>query len=243
MIYTNFLLIDVLDIADVKGSGYTFTNMIIVTGAAGFIGSRLVHRLNQDNYNDLVLVDDFSRKDKLTNYSELIYSELVDRKDFPIWLKKNENQVQFIFHLGARTDTTEKSVEIFNELNLNYSKEVWNLCVEYGIALIYASSAATYGDGTLGYSDSHEMVEKLMPLNPYGDSKNNFDKWVLNQNTTPPFWAGVKFFNVYGPNENHKGRMASVVYHTYHQIEKTGGMKLFRSHNEAYKTCIKLLNS
>ena len=208
--------------------------MIIVTGAAGFIGSRLVNRLNQDKYNDLVLVDDFSRKDKLTNYSKLNYSELVDRKDFPIWLKRNENQVQFIFHMGARTDTTENSVEIFNELNLNYSKEMWNLCVEYGIALIYASSAATYGDGTLGYSDSHELVEKLMPLNPYGDSKNDFDKWAIQQDRSPYFFAGLKFFNVYGPNENHKNRMASVVLHTFRQVNKTGKMKLFKSHRDDY---------
>jgi len=208
--------------------------MIIVTGAAGFIGSRLVNRLNQDKYNDLVLVDDFSRKDKHVNYSELIYSELVERKDFPIWLKKNENQVQFIFHLGARTDTTEKSVALFNELNLNYSKEIWNLCVEYGIALIYASSAATYGDGTLGYSDSHELVEKLVPLNPYGDSKNDFDKWALQQERSPYFYAGLKFFNVYGPNESHKSRMASVVLHTFRQVNATGKMKLFKSHRNDY---------
>ena len=208
--------------------------MIIVTGAAGFIGSRLVNRLNQDKYNDLVLVDDFSRKDKHANYSELIYSELVERKDFPIWLKKNENQVQFIFHLGARTDTTEKSVELFNELNLNYSKEVWKLCVEFGIALIYASSAATYGDGTLGYSDSHELVDKLIPLNPYGDSKNDFDKWALRQERSPYFFAGLKFFNVYGPNETHKSRMASVVLHTFRQVNKTGKMKLFKSHRDDY---------
>lgn len=208
--------------------------MIIITGAAGFIGSRLVNRLNQDKYNDLVLVDDFSRKDKRANYSELIYSELVDRAEFPDWLIKNEKGVQFVFHLGARTDTTETSVEVFNELNLNYSKEVWKLCVEYGIALIYASSAATYGDGTLGYSDSHEYVEKLKPLNPYGDSKNEFDKWALQQERAPYFFAGLKFFNVYGPNENHKSRMASVVLHTFRQVNKTGKMKLFKSHRNDY---------
>ena len=101
--------------------------------------------------------------------------------------------------------------------------------------MIYASSAATYGLGEHGYSDNHELIKNLKPLNPYGDSKNNFDKWVLEQDVKPPFWAGLKFFNVYGPHESHKGRMASVVYHTYHQIEKTGGMKLFRSHNTAYK--------
>ena len=101
--------------------------------------------------------------------------------------------------------------------------------------MIYASSAATYGMGEHGYKDDHDVVLKLHPLNPYGDSKNNFDKWVLNQKNTPPFWAGLKFFNVYGPNEGHKGRMASVIFHTFNQIEKTGGMKLFRSHHKDYK--------
>ena len=209
--------------------------MIIVTGAAGFIGSRLAGRLNLDNYNDLVLVDDFSRVDKTSNYDHIKCTQKVDRKDFPLWLRGNENQVQFIFHLGARTDTTEQDVELFNELNLNYSKEIWNLCVEFGIAMIYASSAATYGDGSLGYSDAHEIVEDLKPLNPYGDSKNDFDKWAIKQSRAPYFYSGLKFFNVFGPNENHKSRMASVVLHTYRQVTETGQMKLFRSHRDDYK--------
>jgi ADP-L-glycero-D-manno-heptose 6-epimerase len=124
---------------------------------------------------------------------------------------------------------------IHEALNVKYSQGIWGICTRCHIPLIYASSAATYGMGEHGYEDSHEIVTKLNPLNPYGESKNNFDKWVLNQSTTPPFWCGVKFFNVFGPNENHKGRMASVVFHTYHQIQKTGGMKLFRSHNKDYK--------
>jgi ADP-L-glycero-D-manno-heptose 6-epimerase len=150
-------------------------------------------------------------------------------------LRENENQVQFIFHLGARTDTTEQDVELFDKLNLNYSKKIWNLCVEFGIALVYASSAATYGDGSLGYSDSHDVVEGLKPLNPYGKSKNDFDKWALRQSRTPYFYCGLKFFNVFGPNESHKSRMASVVLHTYRQVLETGKMKLFRSHREDYK--------
>jgi len=209
--------------------------MIIITGAAGFIGSQLAERLNIEGFNDLVLVDDFSNESQTPNYSHLKYTNPVDRKAFPQWLRENENQVQFVFHLGARTDTTEMSVELFNELNLDYSKEVWNLCVEYGLALVYASSAATYGDGTHGYSDSHDIVSELKPLNPYGDSKNDFDKWALEQERKPYFWAGLKFFNVFGPGENHKGRMASVVLHTFRQVSKTGSMKLFRSHNPNYK--------
>ena len=209
--------------------------MIIITGAAGFIGSQLAERLNIEDFNDLVLVDDFSNESQTPNYSHLKHTTRVDRKAFPKWLREKENQVQFVFHLGARTDTTEMSVELFNELNLDYSKEVWNLCVEYGLALVYASSAATYGDGSHGYSDSHDIVSELKPLNPYGDSKNDFDKWVLEQKRKPYFWAGLKFFNVFGPGENHKGRMASVVLHTYRQVSETGSMKLFRSHNPKYK--------
>ncbi|MEC7654218.1 MAG: ADP-glyceromanno-heptose 6-epimerase [Bacteroidota bacterium] len=208
--------------------------MIIITGAAGFIGSQLAERLNIEGFNDLVLVDDFSNESQTPNYYHLNYTTLVDRKAFPQWLRENENQVQFVFHLGARTDTAEMSVELFNELNLNYSKEVWDLCVEYGLALVYASSAATYGDGSNGYIDSHDIVSELKPLNPYGNSKNNFDKWALEQKKKPYFWAGLKFFNVFGPGENHKGRMASVVLQTYRQVSESGCMKLFRSHNPNY---------
>lgn len=209
--------------------------MIIVTGAAGFIGSRLATRLNLDNYNDLVLVDDFSRIDKNSNHNLIKCNQKVDRAEFPLWLRENENQVQFIFHLGARTDTTEQDVELFNKLNLNYSKEIWNLCVEFGIALVYASSAATYGDGAFGYSDSHDVIKDLKPLNQYGESKNDFDKWALQQTRSPYFYSGLKFFNVFGPNESHKSRMASVVLHTYRQVSETGKMKLFRSHREDYQ--------
>ncbi len=208
--------------------------MIVITGAAGFISSCLVAKLNEEDYNDLILVDDFSKTEKEENYKNKKYTALVDRKDFPEWLKKNEKLVQFIFHLGARTDTTEFDKAIFDELNLEYSKTIWNLCVEFGLPLVYASSAATYGLGEFGYSDNHEVVEKLHPLNPYGDSKNDFDKWALKQEKAPYFWAGLKFFNVYGPNEYHKGRMASVVYHAFKQIKETGKMKLFRSHREDY---------
>ena len=209
--------------------------MIVVTGAAGFIGSQLVSRLNHEGFLDIVLVDDFTNREKKKNYSNLKFTKKVDRKEFVKWLKKNEKQVQFVFHLGARTDTAETNVELFNELNLDYSKEVWSLCVEYGLALVYASSAATYGDGTNGYSDSHEVVKDLKPLNPYGDSKNDFDKWALEQEHKPYFWAGLKFFNVYGPGEGHKNRMASVVLHTFRQVNETGGMKIFRSHNPEFK--------
>lgn len=206
--------------------------MIIVTGAAGFIGSKLVEKLNLENYNDLILVDDFSKKQKEKNYITKTFTQLVEREQFHKWLRKNQRHVQFVFHLGARTDTTEFNVSVFNKLNLDYSKQVWNVCAEFGIPLVYASSAATYGDGQLGYDDKHSLIPELKPLNPYGISKNEFDKWVLQQEKTPSFWAGLKFFNVYGPNEYHKGRMASVIYHAFNQIRETGKLKLFRSHRK-----------
>ncbi len=209
--------------------------MIVVTGAAGFIGSCLVSGLLKEGYKDLVLVDDFSREDKAGNYSNKNVTATIERTAFVSWLRDNQNQVQFVFHLGARTDTTEFDYDIFEELNIAYSKAVWQVCVEFGIPLVYASSAATYGLGEHGYLDSHSIVSKLKPLNPYGESKNEFDKWVLDQERFPPFWAGLKFFNVYGPNEYHKGRMASVILHAFKQIQETGGVKLFRSHHEDYE--------
>lgn len=209
--------------------------MIIVTGAAGFIASNLVGKLNKERFQDIVIVDDFSKTEKNLNYSTKKYTQKVERSGFVIWLKENHKFVQFVFHLGARTDTTEFDVNVFNKLNLEYSKNIWNICVEFGLPLVYASSAATYGMGEFGYNDEHNLVQMLKPLNPYGESKNDFDKWVLAQDRKPYFWAGIKFFNVYGPNEYHKGRMASVVFHAYNQIRKNKNMKLFRSHNPAYK--------
>lgn len=208
--------------------------MIVITGAAGFIASCLARRLNDDGFNDLVLVDDFARQDKAANYTGKRYRELVHRNDLPDWLRRNDDQIQFVFHLGARTDTTEQRTAIFDELNLNYSKTVWTICAELAIPLVYASSAATYGSGELGYADDHNLVNQLQPLNPYGASKNEFDKWALSQEKAPFFWAGLKFFNVYGPNEYHKGRMASVIFHAFNQIAATGEMKLFRSHRPDY---------
>lgn len=209
--------------------------MIVVTGAAGFIGSCLVSRLNADNFNDIVVVDNFSIAKKEANLKGKHIKEFVDRMAFFDWLDKNHEEVEFIFHLGARTDTTEFDKAIFDLLNLEYSKKMWMACCEYQIPLVYASSAATYGSGSLGYADEEEMVSLLRPLNPYGDSKNDFDKWALEQTAKPFFWAGLKFFNVYGPNEYHKGRMASVVMHAFNQIRETGQLKLFRSHNPEYK--------
>ena len=208
--------------------------MIVVTGAAGFIGSVLVGALNDEGRSDLILVDEFTREDKMKNLADKEFEKQIDRAEFINWFEANAENIEFIFHVGARTDTTEFDVEIFNRLNLNYTKDIWKICTENEIPMVYASSAATYGDGSLGYDDNHEIVEKLKPLNVYGESKNDFDKWALKQEKTPPSWYGLKFFNVYGPNEYHKGRMASVIMHAFKQINETGGMKLFRSHRPDY---------
>ena len=204
--------------------------MVVITGAAGFIGSVVAGELNKKGYNNLILVDDFSKKEKERNYINLKYDSLIDRNDFFAWFKESHNDVDFVVHLGARTDTTEFDWNVFQELNVDYTQTMFSLCADYQIPMVYASSAATYGDGELGYEDSHEVVERLQPLNPYGRSKNEVDKWILKQEKQPPFWAGLKFFNVYGPNECHKGRMASVIFHSFNQIKATGKVKLFRSH-------------
>jgi len=209
--------------------------MIIVTGAAGFIGSNLIQRLNQDNFNAIIAVDHFNDLEKNKNLVGLKIQEKVDRDEFIAWLDKNYGTVEFIFHIGARTDTTEMDVGLLTKLNTDYTKSVWKKCCQYQIPLIYASSAATYGLGEFGYDDNEDLIPQLKPLNPYGDSKQAFDVWALQQDEKPFFWAGLKFFNVYGPNEYHKGRMASVVWHAYNQIQKTGKMKLFRSHKANYK--------
>jgi ADP-L-glycero-D-manno-heptose 6-epimerase len=204
--------------------------MIIITGAAGFIGSCMMRKLNDEGHHNLVISDDFSREDKNRNFTGKSYITAVHRDHLAEWLERCHADVEAVFHLGARTDTTEQDVELFDRLNLHYSQAVWNLCARHGIPLIYASSAATYGLGEHGYRDDHDIAGQLQPLNPYGRSKNDFDIWAMQQPLAPPFWAGLKFFNVYGPNEYHKGRMASVVFHTARQIKATGGMKLFRSH-------------
>lgn len=205
-------------------------NTIVITGAAGFIGSYLVGFLNRKGFENLILVDDFERSEKAVNLTGKRYLHRIARTDFFRWVAETAPEISGIFHLGARTDTTEMDYEVHRVLNLEYSQKIWELCVREEIPLVYASSAATYGGGKNGYSDSHEVVENLAPLNPYGRSKNDFDRWALAQKDAPPFWAGVKFFNVFGPNEYHKGRMASVIFHAFRQVQERGFVQLFRSH-------------
>ena len=204
---------------------------IVITGAAGFIGSCMVSFLNEKGRKDLILVDDFNKREKSANLEQQDFEAKIDRDIF--LQDMNRHDIEFIFHLGARTDTTEFDEKIFDKLNLKYSQAIWNHCVQKDIPLLYASSAATYGDGDQGFDDTKSIMN-LQPLNPYGQSKQDFDIWVLQQENTPPFWAGLKFFNVFGPNEYHKGRMASVVFHAFNQIKKNGSLKLFQSHRSDY---------
>lgn len=208
--------------------------MIVVTGAAGFISSCLVSELNRKGNNDIVVVDDFSKIEKADNLAGKSLIAKVPRRDFFAWAENFKTEIDFVYHLGARTDTTEFDSTIFDELNVKYSQDMWNFCAQNQIPMVYASSGATYGLGELGYKDDHSIIGDLKPLNPYGVSKNDFDIWAIAQEKSPPFWAGLKFFNVYGPNEYHKGRMASVIMHAFNQIQATGGMKLFASHNPDY---------
>ena len=209
--------------------------MIVVTGACGFIGSCLISRLNQEGFNEIIAVDHFGIPAKEKNLVGKKIREKVEREGFFDWLDQHYELVEFIFHIGAKTDTAEFDRDLLLKLNTNYTKEIWTRCVDYQIPLVYASSAATYGLGEFGYDDDESKIDQLQPLNPYGVSKNDFDKWALTTEKKPFFWAGLKFFNVYGPNEYHKGRMASVIFHAFNQIKKTGQMKLFRSHNPNFK--------
>ncbi|MES2565627.1 MAG: ADP-glyceromanno-heptose 6-epimerase [Bacteroidota bacterium] len=208
--------------------------MIVITGAAGFIGSCLITKLNNEGHENLILVDDFSQLQKIENYHTKNFIHKMERSEFLSWFEEHAAEVTFVYHIGARTDTTEFNVELFNELNLNYTKSIWTTCTKHFIPLVYASSAATYGLGEFGYDDDETKINLLKPLNPYGDSKNDFDKWAITQKACPPKWVGFKFFNVYGPNEYHKGRMASVIFHSFNQINEKGQVKLFRSHNPNY---------
>jgi ADP-L-glycero-D-manno-heptose 6-epimerase len=209
--------------------------MIVVTGAAGFIGSYVVGKLNREGFKDIVLVDKYDDPLKFQNYQTKTYSEMVDRDNFFDWLAVNEKFVQMIIHLGARTDTVGQEPEIYQQLNLKYSQKIWKACIQYGLPLIYASSASTYGDGEMGFDDDHALIPGLKPLNLYAQSKHDFDCWALKQKDQPFFWTGLKFFNVFGPNEYHKDRMSSVIFQAYNTVAQTGKMNLFRSHRPDFK--------
>lgn len=208
--------------------------MIVLTGACGFIGSCTLSYFNQQGIKDIVLSDNFGTI-KDSNISGKKYALEIHREELIRWIDKFHKDVHFVIHLGARTDTTEFDENILNKLNFEYTKELWSICAKYQIPLIYASSAATYGNGEYGYDDDESKLHLLKPLNPYGWSKHKFDLWALQQKEQPHYWVGLKFFNVFGPNEYHKGRMASVIFHAVNQIKTTGKVKLFCSHRPDFK--------
>lgn len=209
--------------------------MIIVTGAAGFIGSATVWKLNQMGRRDLVLVDDLLKEEKWRNLLGKSYEHLYGVNEFRTLIEENSSfmkSASAVIHMGACSSTTERDGDFLRRNNIDDSKMLWNFCERKGIPYIYASSAATYGLGETGYSDEDSVTPSLRPINAYGWSKQVVDEWALTRNSTPPFWAGLKFFNVYGPNEYHKGSMKSLVCKAVPQINESGKLKLFRSHKD-----------
>ncbi|TDT67933.1 ADP-glyceromanno-heptose 6-epimerase precursor [Hypnocyclicus thermotrophus] len=213
--------------------------MIIITGAAGFIGSAIAWQLNENGRDDLILVDKLKTEEKWKNIAKRDYYDWVDREELFEYLANEEiaKEIEAVIHMGACSATTEKDMDFLMKNNYEYSKKLWEFCTRYNIKYIYASSAATYGLGEQGYNDEINLEghKKLRPLNKYGYSKKIFDIWALKQKETPKNWVGFKFFNVYGPNEYHKGRMASMVFHSYNQAKENGYVKLFKSHNKNFK--------
>jgi ADP-L-glycero-D-manno-heptose 6-epimerase len=212
--------------------------MIILTGGGGMIGSMIAWHLNtQMNFDDFVIVDDLINEQQENNFNKRKFIEYIAKDDLEKYLNDKKN-VSAVIHMGAISATTESNFNRLLQSNIRFSQALWHWCAENKVPFIYASSAATYGDGSVGYDDNESELDKLSPLNAYGYSKHFFDRWVqleLSKNQpTPPQWCGLKFFNVYGPNEYHKGRMASVVFHSFNQFKETNQIKLFKSEHPSY---------
>ena len=213
--------------------------MLVVTGGGGFIGSVLGAYLNAAGRSDLVIVDRFGTGDKWRNIAKRDFFEIVPVEGLFAWLDRHGAEVEAIFHLGANSSTTFNDADEIIRTNLNYSIAVWRWCAAAGKRLIYASSAATYGDGSAGFDDAGGIaaLKRLKPLNLYGWSKHAFDLWAMREaaaGRAPPFWAGLKFFNVFGPNEHHKDEMTSLVVKNYPRIAAGETVRLFRSHRPDY---------
>ncbi|MEY4632355.1 MAG: ADP-glyceromanno-heptose 6-epimerase [Pseudomonadota bacterium] len=208
--------------------------MIVVTGGAGFIGSAFVAHLNEEGQRDIVVADEFGTGHKWRNLAKRQITYALHKDELLSWLgtKTRPAAIQAIVHMGACSTTTEKDVDYLIRNNFNYSVELFQYAAREKIPFVYASSAATYGMGEHGYSDDPQLLSRLRPINPYGYSKHLFDQWVLKQRERPPFWAGLKFFNVYGPQEYHKGGQASVVFHAFPQVRDRGILKLFKSYKD-----------
>ena len=212
--------------------------MIILTGGGGMIGSMIAWHLNtQMNFDDFVIVDDLINKQQENNFNKRKFIEYIAKDDLKKYLSDKKN-VSAVIHMGAISATTESNFNRLLQSNIRFSQALWHWCAENKVPFIYASSAATYGNGSVGYGDNESELDKLSPLNAYGYSKHFFDRWVqleLSKNQpTPPQWCGLKFFNVYGPNEYHKGRMASVAFHAFNQFKETNQIKLFKSEHPSY---------
>ncbi len=209
--------------------------MIVVTGGAGFIGSALIWQLNLRGLTDILVVDHLAETEKWRNLSARKYADYMHRDDFLEWLPRHGNEVSTVFHMGACSATTERDVDFLMRNNYAYTKAMWQWGVAHHGRVIYASSAATYGGGEAGYDDDTTQLDRLRPLNAYGYSKQRFDQWALRQvaeERVPAQWVGLKFFNVYGPNEYHKGGMASVVYHAFGQARDDNEVRLFKSYRD-----------
>ena len=211
------------------------SDKFIVTGASGFIGSNLVAALNERGESDILAVDELGTDEKWKNLVGLEWTDYWEKDDFLFALRNDSlGKVDAVFHLGANSSTTEKNASHLVENNYRFTRELCEWCLHHDIRFIYASSAATYGDGSLGYSDSDDVTPTLKPLNMYGWSKQMFDLWAMRHNLFDRI-AGLKYFNVYGPREDHKGDMRSVINKAYHQILETGEVKLFKSYRPEYK--------
>jgi ADP-L-glycero-D-manno-heptose 6-epimerase len=209
--------------------------MIVVTGAAGFIGSCIAAELNRRGREDLILVDHLCGGEKEKNLEHKKYLRYFDKKEFLKRVRKDDLEpVACVVHMGACSSTTLQDEQYFTENNFDYTRILARWALKKKVRFIYASSAATYGDGSIGYVDDEETIHRCSPLNLYGESKQKFDRWVLDQGVTGQV-AGLKFFNVFGPNEYHKGDMRSVVAKAYQRVADEGKMTLFKSYHPEYR--------